>query len=58
MSGGTGLPTRVANVTVASTGFPLPAGTGVVSRLSLAGTAAPTAGYGSYRKRFALPYGI
>lgn len=57
VSGGTGLPTRVANGTVASTGFPLPVGTGVASRLSLAGTAAPTASSESHRGRFALPYG-
>lgn len=58
VSAGTGLPTRVANGTVGSTGIPLPVGTGTAIRFSLAGIAAPTAGPGNLRRRFELPYGI
>lgn len=55
-SAGTGLPTRVANVTVASTGVSLPVGTVTALRFSLPVNAAPTAGPGRVRS-FKLPYG-
>lgn len=56
VSVGTGLPTRVANGTVASTGLPLPAGTVTALKLNIPGLTAPTAVPGSVRGRYGLPY--
>lgn len=58
VSVGTGLPTRVANGTVASTGLQLPVGTVSALKLNIPGLAAPTAVPGSVRERYGLPYGI
>jgi hypothetical protein len=58
VSVGTGLPVRVAQGTAVSSGFPLPVGTDVAPKISLTGTAAPTAGARQGRTRFGLPYDI